>query len=302
MGLEVVSIERGELLGRILLPAEQLDHPHAREAFLQIRVQPCQPDPDVAERFSHSAAEDCRGEPDQRNDRERHQCQTPVHQQHHRHDRQQREHIAEHGDHPGGKQLVQRLDVRGHPGHQAAYRVPIEIADAEPLQMGEDLHPEVVHDPLPDVGGQQRLPILHTEVHQQGGQEDRGQTAEQAGIVVRNGDVERALGERRPDQRQPRAGQKKQHRKPRQTTVGPQVGQQAAKQRRVIASVEDFVLFAHRIRVSACGFHQSRVLHALEALADPGGEDQEPECQGEVTESQSPDQNVDGSELPGHVG
>ena len=60
----------------------------------------------------------------------------------------QGEHVAEHGDHAGREQLVQRLHVGGDPGHQPADRIPVEVADAQPLQVGEDLHSEVVHHPL----------------------------------------------------------------------------------------------------------------------------------------------------------
>ena len=41
---------------------------------------------------------------------------------------------------------------------------------------------------------------------------------------------------------------------------------------------------------------------SLEALADPAGEDQEPERQGEIGERQPPDQDVDRRELPRNVG
>ena len=52
---------------------------------------------------------------------------------------------------PGGEQLVQGLDVGGDPGHQPADRVAVEVRDAEPLEMAEDLHAEIVHHPLADV-------------------------------------------------------------------------------------------------------------------------------------------------------
>ena len=57
--------------------------------------------------------------------------------------------VAEDRDEAGGEQLVQGVDVGGHPGHQAADRVPVEEGERQALQVPEDLPAQVVHDVLP---------------------------------------------------------------------------------------------------------------------------------------------------------
>ena len=143
---------------------------------------------------------------------------------------------------PGREQLVQGLDVGGDPGHQPAYRIPVEVADAQALEMAEDLHAQVVHHPLTEIGGQQGLAVLDQELEHQRGQKQDGQGAEQAGVAGGNGDVQRALGQSRAHQRQPGAAQQQQHREGRQAAVGPEIDQQPAQQPGVIALVERFVL------------------------------------------------------------
>ena len=107
--------------------------------LLQEGIEAGQPDPDVAKAVAHLPAEDPGGEPDERDHRERHEREPPVDGEHHRHDRDQRERVAEDGHDPRGEQLVERLHVRGDPGHQPADRVSVEVADAEALQVREDL-------------------------------------------------------------------------------------------------------------------------------------------------------------------
>ena len=148
--LEVLPVQLAEASGRVRLPPEELDDPHPGEPLLEERVEPGEPVADVAEGVSHPAAEDRGREPDQRNHREGDQRELDVDHQHHPHDGDEGEHVAEDRHHAGGEELVQRLDVGRHPGHQPADRIPVEVGDAEPLQMAEDLHPEVVHHPLAD--------------------------------------------------------------------------------------------------------------------------------------------------------
>ncbi len=79
----------------------------------------------------------------------------------------QREHVAEHGHHSGREQLVECLDVGGDPGHQPADRIAVEVGDAETLQVGEQLEPEIGHHSLTDPGGEQRLTVVERELEQQ---------------------------------------------------------------------------------------------------------------------------------------
>ena len=51
--------------------------------------------------------------------------------------------------------------------------------------MPEDLHAQIVHHPLPDVGREQRAAVLHDEVEQQRREIQAGQQAEQAQVAMR---------------------------------------------------------------------------------------------------------------------
>ncbi len=71
------------------------------------------------------------------------------------------------------KQLVQRVDVGGHPGHQTADRVAVEEGDRQPLQVAEDLPAQVVHDVLPHELHHVALGVEHDEGEDQRDQVDR---------------------------------------------------------------------------------------------------------------------------------
>src|SRR5215210_1086563 len=108
--------------------------------------------------------------------------------------------------------------------------------------MPEDLHPKVVHDALPQIGGQQRLAILDQELQQQSTGKDRGEGTEQPRVSCRYGDIECPLGEDGADQREPGSEQEKQHREGCETSVRLQIGQQAPQQPGVVALLENLVL------------------------------------------------------------
>ena len=95
MRVQVVPVERREPPRGVLLAPEELDDPHPAEPLLQKCVEPGQAHPDIAEGLAHPAAEDPRREPHQRDHGEGDQREPPVEGEHHRHDRDQREGVAE---------------------------------------------------------------------------------------------------------------------------------------------------------------------------------------------------------------
>ena len=50
------------------------------------------------------------------------------------------------------EQLLEVLDVARHPGHDDAGLLVGEEVERQALQVGEDLDPQVVHDPRPPAG------------------------------------------------------------------------------------------------------------------------------------------------------
>ena len=119
-----------------------------------------------AVRLAHVRAEPLRDEPDQRQHREGDERQPPVHPDHHRHDADQREDVAEDRHDAGREQLVQDVHVGRDARHQPADGIPVVEAQVEPLQVSVDLHPQVEHDPL---AGHLHHPGLHVLEHERSG-------------------------------------------------------------------------------------------------------------------------------------
>ena len=79
-----------------------------------------------------------------------------MQEEHHRDHTHEGDPVAHDRDDAGREDLADRLHVPEHPGHEAAHRVPIEEGGGQPLDVGEERRPEVVHDllarPRRDVG------------------------------------------------------------------------------------------------------------------------------------------------------
>lgn len=109
--------------------AENLDDRHPHDVFIQVSVDPRQPDTDGPVGLAGAHPEALRGPEDQREDGERDQGQTPVHVEHDDHDADEHEEVAEHRYNPGGDEFVQRVHVVGDPRDQSAHRVAVVEAD-----------------------------------------------------------------------------------------------------------------------------------------------------------------------------
>ena len=238
----VAAVGRGESREAARLLPEQLHRGHPGDVLLQEGVDARDPHAHLAVGVADVATEPLRDQHDQRQHREGHDGQPPVHPHQHHHDAGQGEHVAEDGDHARGEQLVEGVDVGGDARHQPAHRVAVVVAQAEALQVLVDLQPHVVHDALAGVLHQPGLRELQDEGPGQHHEEQQGD-AIQPGQVAR-GDVLvdghlrqvglRQLQQRPRDDRRQRAGHVQ--------AVGPQVPHQAAHQPRVVGLSECFFL------------------------------------------------------------
>ena len=89
--------------------------------------------------------------------------------EHHDHDADQREHVAEDRDHAGREEVVQHVHVGRDARHQPADRVAVVVAQVEALQVAVDRHPQVEHDPLPGQLHRPGLDVLGGERDHQDG-------------------------------------------------------------------------------------------------------------------------------------
>lgn len=130
------------------LAYEQLEHRHAGDVLLQEGVDRRDPCAHLAEAVASPALEPQGQEQKQRQDREGDHRQSPVEPEEHAHDAEEDRDVAADRHQPGGEELVERVDVTGDSRHQAAQRVAIEIRHGEPLEVPEEVAPEIEHDLL----------------------------------------------------------------------------------------------------------------------------------------------------------
>ena len=82
------------------------------------------------------------------------------------------------------QQLLQVLDVARHPGHDhAGLLLGVEV-EAEPLQVGEDAHPQVVHDARGQPAGDPHLRALRDRGDRDRQQEDQADADDHRDALV----------------------------------------------------------------------------------------------------------------------
>ncbi len=144
----MLAVDLGEVPAGARLAAEELDHPHAADVLLQEGVDAGDLHPHLAEALAGPRLEPQGEQEEQRQDRQAPQGEVPVEQEKHGDDAEEQEEVAENRHQAGGEQLVERLDVGGRPGHQAADRLAVEEADRQLLEVAEHVAPQVRHHPL----------------------------------------------------------------------------------------------------------------------------------------------------------
>ncbi len=144
-------LKYGELLARFFFVAEELHDAHAADVFLQEGVDARDGRADAAIGVADFVAEDPGGHEDERHHREGGQRQAPVHVQHDEDEDDQQEGIVDHGGDAGGEEVVERVDVGGDAGDQAADGAAVIEAHRQTLQMVENFLAQVVHGFLADL-------------------------------------------------------------------------------------------------------------------------------------------------------
>ncbi len=162
--------------------------------------------------------------------------------EHHRHDAEQREHVAEDRDHARREQVVQDVHVRRDPRHQPADRIVIVVAHVEPLQVAVNPHADVEHDPLAGQLHRPGLDVLGHEAEHQHAEIQERQRSEAVEIAGRDVLIDRHLHQVGLRQRHRRAQRNRDERQRHLPPVRAQVGQQPAHQPRVVGLSEDFVV------------------------------------------------------------
>ena len=105
--------------------------------------------------------------------------------------------VAEHRDHAGREQLIERIDVGRHARHQPADRMPVVVPEFQLLQVLVHLRPKPVHDAL--AGGLQDecLAVFGKEPKQQQPQVGQHHPAQARQITLRDVAIDGLLGDPR---------------------------------------------------------------------------------------------------------
>ena len=174
-GKHVVVIAIGKFVLGFCLAIEKLHHAHARDVFLEEGVDAGNGSADAAIGVADVFAENQRDQQDAGQDGESIHSQMGVDfEQQASHDREEKK-VVDHGDDTGGKEVVERVDVGGDTGYQAADWVAIEIAHGQALHVAENLAPHVVHGLLAHPLHDANLHILREKIKRQHGQKQQTQ-------------------------------------------------------------------------------------------------------------------------------
>ncbi len=210
--LPVVERNRAEVLRRALLAYERLHHPHAGDVLGERGRHEAEP---LAHRRVGPGG--ARAEERARQDHERDHDEGREGEPRVEHDQEegcaaeQQRALCERRD-AVGDELVDRLDVVGHPADQDTGPVPLVEAERKLLQVAEELLAEVGQDPLPDPAGHVRLDVGHAPVREREEDEQGHEKREIGPRLAVDRVVEGVLCEERRGQRGRRRCQEREDR------------------------------------------------------------------------------------------
>ena len=166
-GVHVLGVDAVKAAVGALFAVEKLQHHHAGDVLLQIRVDAGNGGADAAVRVAHRLAKDHGRPEDQRQHGKGDQREPPAHPQHDDDDSGEHEDVFKNRHHAGGKHFVQRVNVRGDAGDQAADGVLVVEPDVHVLQVAEDLAAQIEHHLLAGPLHEIRLRIFQAKADQQ---------------------------------------------------------------------------------------------------------------------------------------
>ena len=157
-----------------LLAGERLDDPHAGDVLGERRGDEAEP---LAHRrgrrASSSVRKKNRRDAHHRDHRQRGEREPPVEDEEQDRGADQRQRVLDEARDAVGDELVERLDVVRQPADDHAGPIPLVEAEREPLEVVEELRPQVGEHPLADPARQVRLRVAHAPVREPGEEEAR---------------------------------------------------------------------------------------------------------------------------------
>ena len=171
-------------------------------------------------------------------DREGDEGEPPVHDEHGRHDEEEGDQVAEYRHHPRAEEIVQRLHVGGDPRHEPSDGVSVVEPQIEPLEVREDLAPEVAHHALAEPRRHEHLPVLEPEGDDGARHVCDGEESDEPPVRGGHGLVERDLHEPGADDLHRRERHEERHGRDHLPAVGLEVAEEPAHEDAVVRLAE----------------------------------------------------------------
>src|ERR1041385_6750954 len=258
VGVHVLAIDFFEFVFAAALAVEKLQHHDAGDVLLQVRADAGNGNANAAVALGDTAAEDHRGQDDQRHHGQHDRGEQRAEAEHDGEDEEKHQNVAEDVHKAGSEQVVEHVDIGGDARDEAANGIVVEEAEVEGLQVRHELAAEVEHGALAGVLHDVHLEKFGDEAageYTQVDDADGGETAERVGRKVRShprGDalgmrlevaVDGRAGQQRAEDLKRRLHEKEEEREGDQRPVGTHVAQQAAHKSGIVRFAED--LFFH---------------------------------------------------------
>jgi hypothetical protein len=176
-GVQVGRVQVPELRSAPGLLGVELHQGHAGELLLEEGLDGGVAALGLAVGLGGVAAEDLRGDQEQRHDAHGHQGEPHVLGEHPHHDGRQGQGVPHDRHEAGREHLVEVLHVADHPGHEPAHGVVMEEPGAALHEVGEDLQAQVQHGHLAHPAQEPVAEDLHHEPQHHEAQEGQDQGA-----------------------------------------------------------------------------------------------------------------------------
>ncbi len=206
-GREVVPVDDAEVIAVDRLADIGLHDAHAGDTLGEVRVHDTDRAAGLPVGGLRVALPDTHDHHHDRQHKEAQQRQLPVREQHDRDDADEHQCVADNADNGVGEHLLDDGDIVLDARHHRADAAPVDIRDAEVLEVPEHAVSHVVHDPLPKPLGGEVLAPVRQEPQDHQHDERRADEVDHVHPLVIADFVDRPAEEQRQPEVRPRTEQ-----------------------------------------------------------------------------------------------
>ena len=174
-----------------LLAAEGLEHANPGDGLLQVRAHVADLVADLGVGARRPRAEQQGRRDEEWHDGKRGERETPIEDEQEHDGADEGERVGDQGGDAVGDELVQRVDVVGQPADDPAGLLAAEEVEAQFLQVGEELAPQVVDHVFADPAREVRLQVAGAEVDERDADEGDDDPGEDGHVLGADAAVDR---------------------------------------------------------------------------------------------------------------